>query len=756
MGPNPDRITSSAIPVFYFPSSLPDNDSHPEKLIKRHWALIGFPSHCQNTAKFRSIPNVSPSSDAMDISTLVAFLSEDIAVGRRPCVVFSRACTETGTVSGEWDDLVKVREVDSMSLLSTAVSLDTAIPETAKKIESLRSADSVTFLPAAAFKLSNPHELAPITFFNAVDPRVIDPLNLDLFDSAASDRNLPSVPAAHRRRSGGSAGGALIAATLRASTERGSAEFHRDRSGSISSISSNNSLPPTSRLLKRISSCSLFQNACFNVRCESTFEPTPLKFSLPWWLWCTTSLFDELSHAYQVGHILTKGLYAALSPIETLKTHHLNGVPNNHQVALIKFNTTISARDTLQSYPAPPKHVSHVPPSKRSHAPAFVPKPSPWTPGFGVPESLRALDESRKEAWDNRLNADLGTRVIFENISQYIRDGLDLQLVNFSGATYIKYKTMSYHSQSESHETLVNALVEELPMLAQAVTSTFRHQKTLQSLIASLPSRPVELRYILPSDCVTASELGLGGVHFSPTYLDVEVDSLDPQVVRDLDALNTCLANELGGVFTKATVKKSEGCRGLDAISVCVWVGFDRNAYDEKKIEKLVDALLSKGRELERSEQFLATLSEVVKRGIHEAELNLKKKHVSQEETSILHSLPMIGTVLNLIGAIPPAAQHSFLSDLATQTNRLTSHNFTLSRGFSTVEVDIDLEKTPTRESIREEERSAKALEHETSVDATGETGSNNLNPSSRGIAPGMRELSEFHLDDSATDDDAK
>ncbi|KAJ3387898.1 hypothetical protein HDU84_000434, partial [Entophlyctis sp. JEL0112] len=598
---------------------------------------------------------------------------------------------------------------DSMSLLSTAVSLDTAIPETAKKIESLRSADSVTFLPAAAFKLSNPHELAPITFFNAVDPRVIDPLNLDLFDSAASDRNLPSVPAAHRRRSGGSAGGALIAATLRASTERGSAEFHRDRSGSISSISSNNSLPPTSRLLKRISSCSLFQNACFN----------------------------------------TKGLYAALSPIETLKTHHLNGVPNNHQVALIKFNTTISARDTLQSYPAPPTHVSHVPPSKRSHAPAFVPKPSPWTPGFGVPESLRALDESRKEAWDNRLNADLGTRVIFENISQYIRDGLDLQLVNFSGATYIKYKTMSYHSQSESHETLVNALVEELPMLAQAVTSTFRHQKTLQSLIASLPSRPVELRYILPSDCVTASELGLGGVHFSPTYLDVEVDSLDPQVVRDLDALNTCLANELGGVFTKATVKKSEGCRGLDAIS-------DRHAYDEKKIEKLVDALLSKGRELERSEQFLATLSEVVKRGIHEAELNLKKKHVSQEETSILHSLPMIGTVLNLIGAIPPAAQHSFLSDLATQTNRLTSHNFTLSRGFSTVEVDIDLEKTPTRESIREEERSAKALEHETSVDATGETGSNNLNPSSRGMAPGMRELSEFHLDDSATDDDAK
>ncbi|KAJ3380002.1 hypothetical protein HDU84_006250, partial [Entophlyctis sp. JEL0112] len=657
---------------------------------------------------------------------------------------------------------------DSMSLLSMSVSLDKGIPETAKKIESLRSADSVTFLPAVAFKLSNPYELTPVTFFNAVDPRVIDPLHLDLFDSTASDKNMSSVPSAHRRKSGGSAGGALIAATLRPSTERGSAELHRDRSGSISSVSSNSTLPPTSRLLKRISSCSLFQNACFNVRCESTFEPTPLKYTLPWWLWCTTSLCDELSHAYQIGHILTKSLYAAISPIETLKTHHSNGVPNNHEVALIKFNTTFSARETLQSYPEPPKHVSHVPPSKRSHAPTFVPKPSPWTPGFGTPESLRALEESRKEAWNNKLNADLGTRVvtieffsipypinekmqIFENISKHIKDGLGLELVNFSGVSYIKYKSMSYSSQSQSHETLVNALIEELPALAHAVTSTLRHQKTLQSVIESLPSRPVELRYLLPSHCSASTELGLGGIHFSPTYLDVETVPLDPQVVCDLDALNTCLANELGGVFTKAAIKKSENGFGLDAIGVCVWVGLDRNGYDEEKIGKLVDSLLRKGRELERSEQFLATLSEVVKRGIHEAEINLKKKHVPQEETSILHSLPMIGTVLNLIGAIPPAAQHSFLNDLAPQLNRLTSHNFTLSRGYSTVEVDIDHEKSPIRAPIAED-MPPKLLENGSSADESGETDSTGSNLFSGKFFPQMREFSDLHLNDFVKD----
>ncbi|KAJ3204223.1 hypothetical protein HDU82_005995 [Entophlyctis luteolus] len=570
----------------------------------------------------------------MDVSTLVAFLSEDIAVGRRPCVVFARACGETGTVSGEWDNLLCS---DSMSLLSMSVSLDKGIPETAKKIESLRSADSVTFLPAVAFKLSNPYELTPVTFFNAVDPRVIDPLHLDLFDSTASDKNMSSVPSAHRRKSGGSAGGALIAATLRPSTER-----------------------------------------------------------------------------------------------------------------------------------EPPKHVSHVPPSKRSHAPTFVPKPSPWTPGFGTPESLRALEESRKEAWNNKLNADLGTRVvtieffsipypinekmqIFENISKHIKDGLGLELDNFSGVSYIKYKSMSYSSQSQSHETLVNALIEELPALAHAVTSTLRHQKTLQSVIESLPSRPVELRYLLPSHCSASTELGLGGIHFSPTYLDVETVPLDPQVVCDLDALNTCLANELGGVFTKAAIKKSENGFGLDAIGVCVWVGLDRNGYDEEKIGKLVDSLLRKGRELERSEQFLATLSEVVKRGIHEAEINLKKKHVPQEETSILHSLPMIGTVLNLIGAIPPAAQHSFLNDLAPQLNRLTSHNFTLSRGYSTVEVDIDHEKSPIRAPIAED-MPPKLLENGSSADESGETDSTGSNLFSGKFFPQMREFSDLHLNDFVKD----
>ncbi|KAJ3013971.1 UNVERIFIED_CONTAM: hypothetical protein HDU68_000470 [Siphonaria sp. JEL0065] len=108
MGPHVDRITSASIPVFYIPSNLQESDpNHPEKLIKKYWALIGSPSHSP-AAKIRRIPSVGPSSESIEISLLIAYLSEDVAVGRRPCVAVARATSSS--VLGEWDDLGKIRD----------------------------------------------------------------------------------------------------------------------------------------------------------------------------------------------------------------------------------------------------------------------------------------------------------------------------------------------------------------------------------------------------------------------------------------------------------------------------------------------------------------------------------------------------------------------------------------------------------------------------------------------------------------------
>ncbi|KAJ3068889.1 hypothetical protein HDU98_008007 [Podochytrium sp. JEL0797] len=218
MGPNPSLISSSAIPVFYIPSSLPaSHPDHPEKLIKKFWPLIGLPCYSPSP-KIRKIPSTGPDSEAMDIDTLVAYLSEDAAVGRRPCLVYSRAGA-LGGVTGEWDDLARIREAcsrfgcwmhvecDNMSLLTPPSPQDVSDPPTP---DPLRSADSIAFHPSSAFKLVH-SDLPAVTFFNTVDPRVMDPLHMDAFDAT---QEMGNSLTAQRRKSGGSAGGALISAAL--------------------------------------------------------------------------------------------------------------------------------------------------------------------------------------------------------------------------------------------------------------------------------------------------------------------------------------------------------------------------------------------------------------------------------------------------------------------------------------------------------------------------------------------------------------
>ncbi|KAI9334533.1 hypothetical protein BDR26DRAFT_557792 [Obelidium mucronatum] len=118
-----------------------------------------------------------------------------------------------------------------------------------------------------------------------------------------------------------------------------------------------------------------------------------------------------------------------------------------------------------------------------------------------------------------------------------------------------------------------------------------------------------------------------------------------------------------GSVFSKGVIGKGwmgSGVQkgGVGKVRSCIRIGILKDSYDDSKLETLVDIVLKKGRELERGDQFLATLSDVIKRGIHNAEINLKKQS-HDDEVSMFRSLPVIGTVLGFMGVLPSASRSS-------------------------------------------------------------------------------------------------
>ncbi|KAI8619567.1 hypothetical protein BC830DRAFT_744766 [Chytriomyces sp. MP71] len=614
MGPAPDRIPSSAIPVYYFPSTM---SSSYYAALATHWSLVGQVARAPTLPKVRKIStNGDQFTEAMDPSVLLAYMSEDVAVGRRPVLVVARACTSS-TTSGEWDDLQAVREIcikygcwmhvecDNMSLLEVEFASHDA--STMRKLASLRSADSISFNAPVAFKLTRPEDLSAVTLFNTVDPRLMDPLHVDVHEHFGDKSSLQQQLLLSRRRSGvfGSAGGAGMTRDRLSVDLTGSLGLESlSRSDSVSSAATSSTGGvqtlgaglSSSKLLKRMSSSALFQSACFSIAGAGVHvKPTSIEFTLPWLVWSAGPLPETLREIHEVGKELTEKLSDVLSSANELVVLQPAST-SNYLTTLFRFNPTISASQTLLSHPTPPTHVSHVPqnPSK-----PVLPNISPWESGFGTAESLLAMEKGRREAWGNRKNADIGTRFLYQNLSKEVRNGLQLELVNFAGGLYIRCSPLSHTASEESDNfTLLQHLALESVQLAKSINATLKHQATLQSIVADLaianPADPIELCYIPPSSVsvwpsaagsVQEDEawVGLGGLHFTPTYLNLFAEHVDAVVVKDVDALNICLAEALAdeqadGIYSKGVVKKEWMEEKVDIgafalVKTCVRVG---------------------------------------------------------------------------------------------------------------------------------------------------------------------------------------
>ncbi|KAJ3037832.1 hypothetical protein HDU99_010374, partial [Rhizoclosmatium hyalinum] len=170
------------------------------------------------------------------------------------------------------------------------------------QLTALRQADSITLYPTPAFKLQSPI-LTPVTFFNTVDPRLMDPLHLDAFETfTPSVLEQGVLQIGGRRRS--SAGGALIASVLQ---QRTSGEM--SRSGSVSSVTSVNgggaSTGNSAKLLKRMSSSALFHAACNGiVAADVCLETTKSIYTLPWRLFSKSRWIDNVAALYLEGRQL--------------------------------------------------------------------------------------------------------------------------------------------------------------------------------------------------------------------------------------------------------------------------------------------------------------------------------------------------------------------------------------------------------------------------------------------------------------------
>lgn len=180
---------------------------------------------------------------------------------------------------------------------------------------------------------------------------------------------------------------------------------------------------------------------------------------------------------------------------------------------------------------------------------------------------------------------------------------------------------------------------------------------------------------------------GLGAIRYEP-----QADAMDDsRRKQELEKINSELLKKLQELDTDIIFSTGPGFGSQED---CIFVGMVTEDVD---VSELVDTIAALGRDIEESGRLLENMTEVVRKGIMEAELQLQK--ASEEkliEEGMMRQLPLVGSVLNWFSPVQ--------SSIKGRTFNLAAGSLDSTEGTYATKAQMDrlsLQDTPTASSKR-------------------------------------------------------
>ncbi|KPP63131.1 pyridoxal-dependent decarboxylase domain-containing protein 1-like [Scleropages formosus] len=244
--------------------------------------------------------------------------------------------------------------------------------------------------------------------------------------------------------------------------------------------------------------------------------------------------------------------------------------------------------------------------------------------------------------WERELQDSLN-RWLGEQLAQQVpASGVDVVELEDEGSC-VRFNPLMTAAVLGTQESDVQALVEKLAEVVPLLSSTLRLREEFREEVY----RHTSLGYI-----EDLSWPGLGVVRYEPraeelddSRRQLEVEKVNSELLKKLNELDSDLSFSTGPEFGP---EKN-----------CVFVGM---ATEDLDVAELVNTIASLGRDIEESSkcslgvpvtssssfQLLENMTEVVRRGILEAELELQKANEEKlMEEGVLRQIPLVGSVLN-------------------------------------------------------------------------------------------------------------
>ncbi|XP_041943696.1 pyridoxal-dependent decarboxylase domain-containing protein 1 isoform X3 [Alosa alosa] len=237
--------------------------------------------------------------------------------------------------------------------------------------------------------------------------------------------------------------------------------------------------------------------------------------------------------------------------------------------------------------------------------------------------SLEGYFPGEKEVQD-ALNRWLG-----EELAQQVpSSGVDVVELEDEG-TCVRFNPLMTAAVLGTQESDIKALVEKLTDVVPLLSSTLRFRQDFREEI----HHQAALTYI-----EDLSWPGLGAIRYEP---QCEQDD-DNKRQQDVERINGDMLKKL--MELDADISFSTGPEFGNETN-CIYVGL---ATEDLDVAELVQTIAATGRDLEESSKLLENMTEVVRKGILEAEAQLQKANEEKlMEEGVLRQIPLVGSVLN-------------------------------------------------------------------------------------------------------------
>ncbi|KAJ3178423.1 hypothetical protein HDU85_005221 [Gaertneriomyces sp. JEL0708] len=245
------------------------------------------------------------------------------------------------------------------------------------------------------------------------------------------------------------------------------------------------------------------------------------------------------------------------------------------------------------------------------------------------------------------------TKHVYTRLSPATLDVFSVSLVCVSRI----YLRLSFTGLHDGPSQEVHNAIEELIIVAKSIANARRLRTDFEEVVRSFPELMCIPNVSENMNEEEGEEDTWIGIGYTPMYIDLSATTTNPLLTQNLDQLNLAILLHLSDqaksdphqLYSSTIASSSSNALPpclQGGTRLCIRIGCAPSLATASDLRAVLHHIVGVGSHLEKSPEFVNRMSEIIKKGIQDAERLLMSESI-EESPGLIRMLPIVGSVLS-------------------------------------------------------------------------------------------------------------